>query len=43
MDVIGERGIKVLLDRKTPVNSFTEAFAHQASGRARGKIIIIFD
>ncbi|RCS21387.1 NADP-dependent oxidoreductase, partial [Phyllobacterium salinisoli] len=38
VDVIGERGIKVLLDRKTPVNSFTEAFAHQASGRARGKI-----
>lgn len=32
--------LKVLMDRTLPLESFSDAFAHQASGRARGKIII---
>lgn len=33
-------GTKVLIDRVSAMDSFDEAFAHQASGRARGKILL---
>lgn len=34
------KGMSVLIDSSVPLQSFREAFARQASGRARGKIII---
>jgi NADPH:quinone reductase-like Zn-dependent oxidoreductase len=35
--------LKVLVDRKMSLLNFTNAFEHQASGRARGKIIVTPD
>ena len=32
--------VRVLMDRKVPLKGFGEAFEHQASGRARGKIVV---
>jgi NADPH:quinone reductase-like Zn-dependent oxidoreductase len=32
--------LSVLIDRTVPLDGFSEAFAYQASGRARGKIIV---
>ena len=37
---IEANAIKVLIDGKTTPSSFDGAFEHQASGRARGKIIL---
>ena len=34
------QGTKVLIDRSVPLTGFDAAFAHQASGRARGKIVV---
>ncbi|WP_225767715.1 NADP-dependent oxidoreductase [Inquilinus sp. Marseille-Q2685] len=39
-EAMDKHGMKVLLDRKTTLRSFDQAFEHQASGRARGKIIV---
>lgn len=36
------QGTKVLTDRTVSLGGFKEAFAHQASGRARGKIVVEF-
>lgn len=43
VEAIDGRGIKVLLDRKVPLGKYAEAFAHQATGRARGKIILLVE
>jgi NADPH:quinone reductase-like Zn-dependent oxidoreductase len=32
--------LQVLVDRRVPLPAFAEAFAYQASGRARGKIVV---
>jgi hypothetical protein len=37
-----EKGHSVLIDSAFPITSFAEAFERQASGRARGKIILSF-
>ncbi|SES45500.1 NADP-dependent oxidoreductase [Rhizobium sp. NFR03] len=37
-----EKGHSVLIDSVFPIASFAEAFERQASGRARGKIIVTF-
>jgi NADPH:quinone reductase-like Zn-dependent oxidoreductase len=34
------QGTRALIDRSVPLTEFDAAFAHQASGRARGKIIV---
>jgi NADPH:quinone reductase-like Zn-dependent oxidoreductase len=44
--VVGEidhRGMKVLVDGTQSLGNFAEAFARQASGHARGKIILVID
>lgn len=43
VEAIDTRHFRILIDRKVHLNQFAEAFAHQASGRARGKIIIGID
>ncbi|MDQ0393746.1 NADP-dependent oxidoreductase [Labrys monachus] len=43
VEEIDQRGVKVLLDGKQSLGDFAEAFEHQASGRARGKIIVVID
>jgi NADPH:quinone reductase-like Zn-dependent oxidoreductase len=43
VEAIDTRGVTILIDRKVPLDRFAEAFAHQASGRARGKIIVEVD
>lgn len=40
VEAIDGAGVKVLLDRKVTLGSFGQAFEHQASGHARGKIIV---
>lgn len=35
--------LRVLVDRKVPLAGLDEAFRHQATGRARGKIIVTLD
>ena len=40
---IDQYGLQVLVDRTVPFTEFIQAFQHQASGHARGKIIITFD
>ncbi len=40
MNEVVSKGISVLIDSSVPLESFGEAFARQASGRARGKIVI---
>lgn len=42
-NAIDQYGLRILVDRTVPLTEFTPAFRHQASGRARGKIIITFD
>lgn len=37
-----DSGAKILVDRTVPLASLGEAFAHQGSGHARGKIILVF-
>ncbi len=39
---MGAKGQSVLIDGVFPITSFAEAFERQASGRARGKIILSF-
>lgn len=36
-----DAGTKILIDRTLPLNSLGEAFARQASGHARGKILLV--
>nr|WP_300309431.1 NADP-dependent oxidoreductase [Halomonas sp.] len=43
LKAIDQDGLKVLVDRMVPLAEFTTAFEHQASGRARGKIIVKLD
>lgn len=43
VEAIEANRMKVLLDRKVALDGFETAFAHQASGRARGKIILSMD
>lgn len=40
MKAVVSKGMSVLIDRSVPLESFGEAFARQASGRARGKIVV---
>lgn len=40
---IDQYGMQVLVDRTVPFTEFIQAFQHQASGHAQGKIIITFD
>src|SRR3546814_1997019 len=40
VEAIDKRDVTILIDRKVPLDRFADAFAHQASGRARGKIIV---
>jgi len=40
---IDQYGLRILVDRTVPFTEFIPAFQHQASGHARGKIIITFD
>lgn len=40
VEAIDRDDLTILIDRKVPLDRFDEAFAHQASGRARGKIIV---
>ncbi len=40
VSAIHENKVKVLIDRTVPIDQFGDAFARQASGRARGKIIV---
>lgn len=42
-EAIDQYGLQVLVDRTVPFTEFIQAFQHQASGHARGKIIITFD
>ncbi|OCP05735.1 MULTISPECIES: NADP-dependent oxidoreductase [unclassified Ensifer] len=42
-DAIDRDGVKVLVDRKVPLDDFGAAFGRQASGRARGKIILTLE
>src|SRR3546814_5802882 len=43
VEAIDKRDVTILIDRKVPLDRFADAFAHQASGRARGKIIVEVD
>jgi NADPH:quinone reductase-like Zn-dependent oxidoreductase len=43
VEAIDASVLKVLVDRKMSLLNFTNAFEHQASGRARGKIIVTPD
>lgn len=43
LNAVDQDVLKVLVDRKVPLAEFTPAFEHQASGHARGKIIITLD
>lgn len=40
LDLLGSGALKMLVDRTVPLSDFDSAFQHQASGRARGKIIV---
>jgi NADPH:quinone reductase-like Zn-dependent oxidoreductase len=40
MKDVASKGMSVLIDRSVPLESFGEVFARQASGRARGKIVV---
>ncbi len=40
IDLVAAGSLRVLVDRIASFDAFSEAFAHQAAGRARGKIII---
>ena len=40
MSSIAKNGLKTLIDQTVPLDEFATAFARQASGRARGKIIL---
>lgn len=40
VDRLNAGALKVLVDRTVPLADFADAFAYQASGRARGKIIL---
>ena len=41
MKDVASKGLSVLIDSSTSLQAFDEAFARQASGRARGKIILL--
>jgi NADPH:quinone reductase-like Zn-dependent oxidoreductase len=43
VDEIDQRGMKVLVDGTQSLGNFAEAFERQASGHARGKIILVID
>jgi NADPH:quinone reductase-like Zn-dependent oxidoreductase len=43
VEAIDANSVKVLVDRVVSLPNFTDAFEHQASGRAHGKIIVTFD
>src|SRR3546814_17832503 len=43
VEAIDKRDVTILIDRKVPLDRFADAFAHPASGRARGNIIIEVD
>src|SRR3546814_14218972 len=43
VEAIDKRDVTILIDRKVPLDRFADAFAHQASGRARGQIIVAVD
>jgi NADPH:quinone reductase-like Zn-dependent oxidoreductase len=43
VEAIDASSLKVLVDQKVSLPDLADAFEHQASGRARGKIIITFD
>ncbi|WP_322994204.1 NADP-dependent oxidoreductase [Castellaniella sp.] len=38
---IGDRDLKVVIDREVPFHRFDEAWKHQLSGHARGKIVVV--
>jgi NADPH:quinone reductase-like Zn-dependent oxidoreductase len=40
IDLLGAGALTMLVDRTAPLAAFDAAFQHQASGRARGKIIV---
>jgi len=40
LDLVDAGKLEVLIDRTVPLDRFSEAFGHQASGRAKGKIIV---
>ena len=40
LDQVAAGTLAVLIDRTVPLDRLGEAFAYQASGRARGKIIV---
>ncbi len=40
LDLLGSGALTMLVDRTAPLAAFDAAFQHQASGRARGKIIV---
>lgn len=40
LDLVGAGKLKVLMDRKVALADFADAFQYQASGRARGKIVV---
>lgn len=42
IDLLGSGALTMLVDRTVPLDDFDSAFQHQASGRARGKIIVTF-
>ncbi|MHC1550730.1 NADP-dependent oxidoreductase [Phyllobacterium sp. K27] len=43
VEAIVKGDLTILIDRKVPLDRFAQAFAHQASERARGKIIVEVD
>ncbi|MEQ8286001.1 NADP-dependent oxidoreductase [Thalassospira sp.] len=43
MSSIGTNGFKTLIDQVVPLDDFANAFARQASGRARGKVLVTMD
>lgn len=42
VDVIADRKLLPAIDRAVPFDRFEEAWAHQLSGHARGKIVVLF-
>lgn len=42
VEAIDASALKILIDRQVPLSDLAGAFEHQASGRARGKIIVTF-
>lgn len=42
LEAVLTKSMTVLVDRQVGVEDFADAFRHQASGRARGKILVMF-